>query len=69
MSSSGFTIHHLPYGVISTQDNKTPRLATAFEDYAIDLAILVSQGLLKDNLDASILENALSVSTSVSNNR
>ncbi|KAL4795141.1 hypothetical protein BDV19DRAFT_399005 [Aspergillus venezuelensis] len=46
--SSGFTIDNLPYGVISTGDNPTPRCATALDDSAIDLAILEKDGLFKD---------------------
>lgn len=61
-STTGFTIHHLPYGVITTPNNNTPHLATAYQDYAIDLATLVNQGLLKGNADSTVLKHALSVS-------
>ena len=43
---SPFTIHNIPYGVISTEDNGKPRCATAIGDYAIDLAVYSQRGRL-----------------------
>ncbi|KAL4955938.1 hypothetical protein BDW69DRAFT_159719 [Aspergillus filifer] len=48
--STGFTIDNLPYGVISTEDNPTPRCATALDDYAIDLSALEKDGFFKNVL-------------------
>jgi fumarylacetoacetase len=36
---SPFTLHNIPFGVISTKDNDKPRCATALGDFAIDLAM------------------------------
>lgn len=38
-NDSLFTLHNIPFGVISTNDNDKPRCATAFGDFAIDLAM------------------------------
>ncbi|KAL4936357.1 hypothetical protein BDV06DRAFT_227974 [Aspergillus oleicola] len=45
--SSGFSIDNLPYGVISTPDNPTPRCATALDNDAIDLSALERDGYFK----------------------
>lgn len=50
---SPFTIHNIPYGIISTVDNPRPRCATAIGDYAIDLVIYAEQGRLND-IDAQL---------------
>ncbi|KAH8432402.1 uncharacterized protein LDX57_010041 [Aspergillus melleus] len=50
-SSTAFTIDNIPFGVISTPDNPTPRCATAFEDQAVDLS-----GLENDGVFASIVD-------------
>lgn len=65
MSSTGFTIHHLPYGVITTPDNQTPILATAYEDYAINLATLAEKGLFEETPNFKILKDALGVSSQI----
>lgn len=46
-SGSPFTIHNIPFGVISTEDNKTPRCASAIGEYAIDLSIYSRHGRLE----------------------
>lgn len=43
---SPFTIHNIPFGIISTEDNKTPRCASAIGEYAIDLSIYSKYGRL-----------------------
>lgn len=43
-SSTPFTIDNIPFGVISTPDSPVPRCATAFEDHAVDLSCLESDG-------------------------
>jgi hypothetical protein len=43
-SESPFTIHNIPYGIISTPSNPKPRCATAFERDAIDLSLLEEDG-------------------------
>lgn len=45
MAATPFTIHNLPYGVISTVDNATRRCATAFNDHAVDLSALHGEGV------------------------
>ena len=56
-SGSPFTIRNIPFGVISTKDNPTPRCATAIGGYAIDLGVYSSKGhLSKLSLDTSITE-------------
>ncbi|KAL3475686.1 hypothetical protein BJX99DRAFT_229125 [Aspergillus californicus] len=44
--STPFPIDNLPYGVISTADDPTPRCATVLEDNAIDLSALEKDGYL-----------------------
>ncbi|KAJ4247102.1 hypothetical protein NW762_013240 [Fusarium torreyae] len=54
---SPFSIHNIPFGVISTQDNKSPRCAAAIGDYAIDLAKLAETSRLDHlNLGPSVQE-------------
>ncbi|KAL4981650.1 hypothetical protein BDW68DRAFT_172048 [Aspergillus falconensis] len=45
--SSPFPIDNLPYGVISTAENPTPRCATALDNDAIDLSALERDGYFK----------------------
>ncbi|PYH92849.1 2-hydroxyhepta-2,4-diene-1,7-dioate isomerase [Aspergillus ellipticus CBS 707.79] len=47
VAETPFTIDNLPYGVISTAENPTPRCATALEDDAIDLSALERDGYFK----------------------
>ncbi|KAH6959586.1 fumarylacetoacetate hydrolase [Ilyonectria sp. MPI-CAGE-AT-0026] len=47
---SPFTIHNIPFGVISTTDNDSPRCATAIGNFAIDLASLARASCL-DHLE------------------
>lgn len=42
-----FPIDNLPYGVISTAFNPTPRCATALDDTAIDLSAIEKDGHFK----------------------
>ena len=51
---NAFTIHNLPYGVISTQDNPTRRCAVAFESSAIDLDMLFRDGFFTSIPDLSV---------------
>jgi hypothetical protein len=43
-----FTIHNLPYGIVSTRDNPVRRCAIAYNDWAIDLNVLQRSGLFVD---------------------
>jgi fumarylacetoacetase len=52
-ADSPFTIHNIPYGVISTKDNSKPRCATAIGDHAIDLAVYAQHGRL-DHLSLDV---------------
>ncbi|KAF9977836.1 hypothetical protein BGZ73_004749 [Actinomortierella ambigua] len=52
-SDSDFSIHNIPFGVISTSENPTPRVATRIGDYAVDLSVLAQAGLINvPGLDA-----------------
>ena len=46
-----FTIHNLPYGVITTADERAPRCAVAIGDHALDLAKYAQTGHL-DSLES-----------------
>ena len=43
-SNSPFTIHNIPFGVISTEANPTLRCATAIGEHALDLQLYSQQG-------------------------
>lgn len=43
---SPFTIHNIPFGVISTEEQPAPRCATAIGNYAIDLVAYSAGGRL-----------------------
>ncbi|KAG0237433.1 hypothetical protein BGW42_001009 [Actinomortierella wolfii] len=43
---SDFSIHNIPFGVISTTENPTPRVATRIGDYAVDLSVIAQAGLI-----------------------
>lgn len=48
MTSSPFTIHNLPYGIVSTEHNPRPYQAIAYQDFAIDVGILETHGVFDD---------------------
>jgi hypothetical protein len=51
---SPFTIDNIPFGVIKTAKDSTPRCASAIGDYAIDLSLHAQRGNFDDieeNLD------------------
>ena len=50
-SESHFPIQNLPYGVFSTENNKTPRIGVAIGDYVLDLSVLEKEGVFKDIID------------------
>ncbi|KAG0268815.1 hypothetical protein DFQ27_005602 [Actinomortierella ambigua] len=51
---SDFSIHNIPFGVISTAENPTRRVATRIGDYAVDLSALAQAGLINvPGLDAA----------------
>ncbi|EGF81250.1 hypothetical protein BATDEDRAFT_10767 [Batrachochytrium dendrobatidis JAM81] len=43
--TSDFPIQNIPFGIITTAANPTPRPATAIGDYAVDLSVLANAGL------------------------
>lgn len=43
-----FTIHNIPFGVISTEEEPAPRCATAIGNYAIDLVAYSARGRLME---------------------
>jgi len=47
LGTTPFTLHNLPYGVISTISNAERRCATAYGNWAVDLSILFNHGLFK----------------------
>ncbi|KAH7083604.1 hypothetical protein FB567DRAFT_473367 [Paraphoma chrysanthemicola] len=47
-SDSPFTIHNIPYGVISTEEQPTPRCAVAIGSHAIDLVVYSTGGRLSE---------------------
>lgn len=53
---SPFTLQNIPFGVVSTQQDPSPRCATAIGDYAVDLKSLSSSGFFND----SVVKEALS---------
>lgn len=53
-----FSLQNIPFGVISTSDDSTPRCATAIGDYAVDLVKYARSAELKDiQLDVSVFAN------------
>ena len=46
---SPFTLQNIPFGVFSTEQDPTPRCATAIGDFALDLRNLSKSGLFKDS--------------------
>ncbi|KAK5940081.1 hypothetical protein PMZ80_007499 [Knufia obscura] len=48
MTSTPFTIHNLPYGIVSTEENPRPYQAIAYKNYAIDVGILETHGVFDD---------------------
>jgi len=53
-----FSLHNIPFGVISTSDDSTPRCATAIGDYAVDLVKYAQSADLKAiQLDVSVFAN------------
>ncbi|KAG0319995.1 hypothetical protein BGZ97_000963 [Linnemannia gamsii] len=42
---SDFSIHNIPFGIISTAHNAAPRVATRIGDFAVDLSVLAQAGL------------------------
>ena len=47
MTTTPFTIHNLPYGIISTKDNPKPRQAIAYQHYAIEVGRLETNGVFE----------------------
>ena len=53
---SPFTIANIPFGVISTKANPSPRCATAIGDFAVDLSVYSQKGHLSSlHREGSIL--------------
>lgn len=48
MTPTPFTIHNLPYGIVSTEDNPRPYQAIAYKEFAIDVGILETHGVFDD---------------------
>jgi len=48
MTPNPWTIHNLPYGVVSTEDNPRPYQAIAYQEFAIDVGILETHGVFDD---------------------
>jgi fumarylacetoacetase len=50
---SPFTVDNIPFGVIKTEKDNTPRCASAIGDYAIDLSLYAQRGNL-DNIEENL---------------
>jgi fumarylacetoacetase len=50
-----FTLDNIPFGVISTSNEASPRCATAIGDYAVDLHALSKHGIFQDKSVAEAL--------------
>jgi fumarylacetoacetase len=50
-----FTLDNIPFGVISTSNDASPRCATAIGDHAIDLHVLIKHGIFQDQSVAEAL--------------
>lgn len=63
--SNQFTIHNLPYGIVSTTADRRKRCATALGDWAIDLSVLWETGLFNGicGLEKNVFDNVLSFFT------
>jgi len=54
-----FSIQNIPFGVISTSDDSTPRCATAIGNYAVDLVKYARSADLRGiQIDASVFTKA-----------
>ncbi|KAH9267295.1 fumarylacetoacetase [Batrachochytrium salamandrivorans] len=60
---SDFPIQNIPFGIISTASNPTPRPATAIGDYAVDLSVLANAGLFTGPLLAPHAKTVFSETT------
>jgi hypothetical protein len=58
-----FTIHNLPYGIISTEDNTARRCAVAFNEWAVDLGVLWQVGLFNgvDHVQEHVFKNVVTL--------
>jgi len=52
-SESHFPIENLPYGVFSTEDNKSPRVGVAIGEYVLDLSVLEEEGFFAHLIQGS----------------
>ncbi|USK70903.1 fumarylacetoacetase [Peribacillus asahii] len=52
--NSHFPIQNLPYGVFSTENNKTPRIGVAIGEYVLDLSVLEKEGFFNDIITEDI---------------
>lgn len=63
-----FTIHNVPFGLISTKRDPTTRPATRLGNIVVDLKIVAKSGLLlHDVIDAEALATLTAVSISIAN--
>jgi fumarylacetoacetase len=55
---SHFSIKNIPFGIFSSQDNSTPRPATAIGEFVLDLSVLAQAGAFRnvDGFDPSTLQ-------------
>lgn len=60
-NKTNFTINHLPYGVVSSREDPTPRCAVAYENDAIILSSLQSAGVFDSisELPRDVFEDVL----------
>lgn len=56
-----FSLKNIPFGIISTSDNPTPRCAIAIGDYAVDLVKYAQSADFKGiNIDVSVFASVSS---------
>lgn len=61
--TSPFTLDNIPFGVISTQQDPSPRCATAVGEYSIDLRALCQRGFFTDGRVSDALSQVSSISS------
>jgi len=56
-----FSLKNIPFGIFSSQNDSTPRPATAIGDFVLDLSILATTGAFSNvsGFDASTLQQVV----------
>jgi len=58
-----FSLKNIPFGIFSSQNDRTPRPATAIGDFLLDLSILAKTGAFSNvsGFDASSLQQVVAL--------